>query len=124
MGTYNDEMTAMQKYIFDFIRYNIPDSIVNGSLKNRISSNINVSIKGVDGESLVLALSGWGICVSAGSASTSGEPTPSHVLEAMGRTPDEAACAIRISLGPQNTMDECIRAMKFLKSTVIAMREL
>lgn len=124
MDTYNDKMTAMQKYIFDFIRYNIPDSVVNGSLKNRISSNINISINGVDGESLVLALNGWGICVSAGSACTSGEPTPSHVLEAMGRTPDEAACAIRISVGPQNTMNECIRAMKILKETATAMREL
>lgn len=124
MDTYNDKMTAMQKYIFDFIRYNIPDSIVNGSLKNRISSNINVSINGVDGESLVLALNGWGICVSAGSACTSGEPTPSHVLEAMGRTPDEVACAIGISLDLQNTMNECIRAMKILKETATAMREL
>ena len=67
---------------------------------------ITPDLKGLDGEMLLLNLDIDGICVSNGSACTSGATEPSHVLQGIG-IPDEIAnSSIRISFGKQNTVDE------------------
>ncbi len=71
---------------------------INGRGAPRIANTSNVSFEGIQGEGLVLALDLSGFCVSAGSACASGALEPSHVLMAMGRTRDEAAASLRISL--------------------------
>ncbi len=60
----------------------------------------------VDGEMLLLNLDMEGICVSSGSACTSGAVEPSHVLQAIGIAPDTAKAAVRFSLGWKNTVEE------------------
>ncbi len=69
---------------------------------------MNVSVRaaggaGIDGEMLLLSLDLEGICASSGSACSSGTVRPSHVLTEVGRSPEEAAAAVRFSLGASTT---------------------
>jgi len=73
--------------------------LLNGHPTERLSTNVNVSILGVNGEDLVLLLDREGICASTGSACATGSLDPSHVLLAIGRDRDEALSALRLSFG-------------------------
>lgn len=84
----------------------IPDSYIHGSIEKRLPGNINCSFAGVEGEAVVLMLDLAGICVSAGSACTSGSGEPSHVLTALGLPRRDAYGAIRITLAETNTEAE------------------
>ncbi len=76
---------------------------LNGHPTKRLPGNVNVSIKYVEGESMLLKLDGKGICASSGSACTSSILEPSHVLTAMGIPPDVAHSSLRFTLGRENT---------------------
>jgi len=78
----------------------------NGHPQNRIPNTINLSFEFVEGESIVLGLDMHGICVSTGSACTSGSLEPSHVLMALGVPPELAHGSVRFSLGSGNTEEE------------------
>jgi cysteine desulfurase len=81
----------------------IPGSHRNGPpVEERLPHIVNVRFDGVDGESLLLALDLEGVAASSGSACTSGSLSPSHVLLAMGLTPEEARGAVRFSLGRES----------------------
>lgn len=84
----------------------IPGSRIYGSIETRLPGNINCSFAGIEGETMVLMLDLAGVCVSAGSACTSGNGEPSHVLTAMGLSRRDAYGAIRITLGEENTTQE------------------
>ena len=84
----------------------IPGANINGSMNNRLPGNINCRFDGVEGEAVVIMLDLAGVCVSAGSACTSGSGEPSHVLTAMGQTRRDAYGAIRITLAEANTEAE------------------
>jgi cysteine desulfurase len=79
---------------------------------------------GIDGESLVIALDLKGLAVSTGAACSSGAIEPSHVLMAMGLSPDRARASVRFSLGRQNTMEEVEVAISLVAETVARLREL
>ena len=79
---------------------------IYGSMEARLPGNINCSFAGIEGETMVLMLDLAGVCVSAGSACTSGSGEPSHVLTAMGLSRRDAHGAIRITLGEENTAQE------------------
>lgn len=84
---------------------------INGDTENGVPHIINISFidpagKGLDGEMLLLNLDVEGICVSNGSACTSGAMEPSHVLEGIGLDEKTANSSIRVSLGKQNTLEE------------------
>lgn len=103
----------------------IPDSRLNGSLENRIYSNINIGFKGIEGEALVLMLDvKYGICVSTGSACTSGFTNASHVLTAIDVPNEYAKSSIRISLGINNTEEEIEYIANALKETISLLRSL
>ena len=72
---------------------------LNGSLEEMLWNTLNLSIDGVEGESLAMNLDVEGVAVSTGSACSEGTVDPSHVLSAMGLSRDEAASSVRISLG-------------------------
>ena len=84
----------------------IPNSYLNGSLENRVCSNINIRFDGVPGSRLVTLCDLYGICISAGSACNEGQASPSHVLKAIGLSDEEALNSIRITIGHQNTEEE------------------
>ena len=85
----------------------IPDAVIHGRGGPRAPHITNVSVPGVDSESMLMALDLRGVACSAGSACQSGSISPSHVLSAIGVTPDLASAAIRMSLGSLTT-DACI----------------
>lgn len=88
-----------------------------GSMWERLNVNsenfgkiLNLRIDGIDAETLVLAMDTRGVCISAGSACTSHESNPSHVLTALGLTDDEARSSVRISFSRMNTEEEALDA--------------
>ena len=81
----------------------IDNTRLNGHPQLRLPNNINVSIDYIEGESVMLNLDHEGICVSTGSACSSSEHGPSHVLLAMGMPPQQAYGSLRITLGRWTT---------------------
>ena len=84
---------------------------INGDIENGVPHIINISFtdsngNGIDGEMLILNLDVENVCVSNGSACTSGAMEPSHVLSGIGLNDEIANSSIRISLGKQNTLEE------------------
>ena len=79
---------------------------VNGSSAPRVPNTSNLSFQGVDGESIVIALDLEGICVSTGSACSTGDPEPSHVLTVMGLSSRDAQGSVRVSLGKDTTEED------------------
>ncbi len=84
----------------------VTGSHVNGSGSERLPNTLNITLPGMRGESVVLALDQKGVSLSSGSACRSGSPKPSHVLRAIGLSEEEAHCSIRLSLGIENTDSE------------------
>jgi len=96
---------------------------VNGPLgEKRLPNNVNVSIRFVEGESLLLSLDMLGIAASSGSACTSGSLDPSHVLLAMGLVHEIAHGSLRFSLGRQNTAEEINYVLEQLPKIVDRLR--
>jgi cysteine desulfurase len=89
----------------------------------RLPNNINISFKNIDGEMLVLALDGHGVCVSTGSACSSSSTDPSHVIEALGLPEDYARGNIRISLGRLTTKKDLDYTIKVLIKEIARLRK-
>src|SRR5213076_477750 len=80
------------------------DSIhVNGENAARLPNTSNIMVDYAEGEGLVISLDLKGVAVSTGSACSSGSLEPSHVLTAIGKTPDEAHGSLRLSLSSMTT---------------------
>jgi len=104
----------------------IPGSKLNTPIKkeDRLPNIANFSWNGVEGESLVIALDQEGIAVSTGSACTSRELTPSHVLMAMGLSELEAHSSLRVSLGRYTTNQEIDYFLKVLPKVIKRLRKI
>lgn len=89
----------------------------------RLPSNANVAFSGCRGEEIMFALDRRGICVSTGSACSSGASRPSPVLLAMGLSEEEAASCVRFTFGGGNTEDEAVRAAAATAEVVKALRK-
>jgi len=101
-----------------------PEAKINGAEAVRIPNTTNISFEGVDGESIVLGLDLQGICASTGSACSTGEPEPSHVLTAMGLSTKEAQGSIRISLGKSTEEKDIDAVLNALAVTVKRLRSI
>lgn len=97
---------------------------VNGSGAARVPNTSNMSFQGVDGESVVLGLDLEGICVSTGSACSTGDPEPSHVLLAMGLSGREAQGSVRFSLGWETRQEDIDVTVPALVRTVERLRRI
>lgn len=93
------------------IRAIVPGARVNGAAEDRLPNTTSLTLPGIRGESLVLALDQKGVSLSSGSACRSGSPKPSHVLLACGLSEQEAHCSIRMSLGTGTTDEEIVRTV-------------
>lgn len=113
----------LRNYIVQRLTEEIPHSKINGNLEDRLPGNINISFEGIEAESALLMLDSAGICVSTGSACSSGSLDPSHVLLAMGLSPKEALASLRISIGRENTKAEADILIEELKRIVKRLRE-
>lgn len=105
-----EEHTKKIKELRDYynkeIQKRIPNIKVNGAINARIPGNSNISFLGVYGSDLLLELDNVGICASSGSACSSKNTNPSHVLEAIGLKKDEIKSVLRITFGDFNTKEE------------------
>jgi len=88
---------------------------LNGPREKRLPNNSNFTFKGRDGDSLVLQLSEKGICVSVGSACSTTEPKPSHVLRAIGLNEKDARASLRFSLGRETKREDVEKAVEVLE---------
>ena len=106
---------VLREYFLKILNENFSRFNINGSLENRYSGNINISFPEVDKEMLIMSMDFRGICISGGSACSSGAVEKSHVLDAMGIEEELKNSAVRISFGENNTfeeIDEFILALK------------
>lgn len=102
----------------------IDDVIINGHPERRLPSTLNLSVKYVEGESILLQLNHNGIAASSGSACTSGSFEPSHVLTSMGIPPDVAHGSLRFSVGRSNTEKDIDKVIEVLPPIVEKLREM
>jgi len=100
----------------------IKDTYLNGHPSRRLPGNVNVSIDFIEGESVLLNLDIKGICASTGSACSSASLEPSHVLLAMGISPEKAHSSIRFSLGKESTEADIDRVLEALPLIVAKLR--
>jgi cysteine desulfurase len=126
-----EEMPAEEKKVRNLrdkleqgIKDKIPEIKVNGHHKNRLYNTLNVCINHTQGENLLINLDFKGICVSSGSACTSGAFEPSHVLLAMGIPAEIARSSLRFSLGKYNTEEEIEKVLKVLPPIVKKLRKM
>lgn len=84
---------------------------------------MNFCFDGADGESLLIVLDRQGVCAGSGSACSSGAIEPSHVLRAIGRTPEQARTALRLSLCAWNTREETEYIAAAVESAVARLRD-
>jgi cysteine desulfurase len=104
------------------IMQNISGAVRNGSKDTRLPNTSNISFEGVEAEGILLLLDQAGICVSSGSACTSGSLDPSHVLVAMGCSVARARSSVRFSLGIYNTEAEVNYVLQKLPPIIAKLR--
>ena len=120
----------LRNYLYSEIIREIPDVVLNGPALDsgsenqftRLPNNLNVSIPDVEGEALMLYLNGFGICVSTGSACTSTDADPSHVILALGRQEALALGAMRFSLGKETEKKDLGYVVQTLSKIVAELR--
>ncbi len=95
---------------------------INGAMAKRVPNTSNISFDYIDGESIVLGMDLLGIYISTGSACSTSDPEPSHVLLAMGLSPKEVQGSIRISLGRHTRENEIDITVDALLDTVKRLR--
>ena len=115
-------VSALRDKLIRGILETIPDTRLNGHPTNRLPGNCNVSIRYIEGESMLLNLDIKGIAASSGSACTSGSLDPSHVLLAIGLTHEVAHGSLRFSLNEDNTEEEVDYVIKSLDEVVKRLR--
>jgi cysteine desulfurase len=102
----------------------VPHSHANGANAPRTPNTANIVFPGIEGEALVIALDLKGLACSTGAACSSGAVEPSHVLTAIGLTPDEARASLRFSLGRHTTAADIQFALQVVPAAVEQLREL
>ena len=119
---YAARMTALRDELIDGILASIPEVRLNGHRTERLPGNVNVSVRYIEGESLLMRLDLVGIEGSSGSACTSGSLDPSHVLLAIGLPHEIAHGSLRLTLGINNTQDDVLHVLKELPGIVEVLR--
>lgn len=120
---YQEKLSNLRDYCLAKIKENIPDIHINGTMEKRLPGNINISFSNIDSNELLFALDEFGICASGGSACSSGDNNPSHVLTAIGVPSDLAKGAIRFSFGDFNTKEDVDYLVDILKNLYLGMEE-
>ena len=91
---------------------------INGDLEKRLPGNINICLNGIEGETILLKLDENGICASSGSACTSGNSEPSHVLKAIGLSDELSRSSLRLTFGEENKKEDIDFLINCLKNIV------
>lgn len=102
----------------------IKDSYVNGSLENRLPNNVHFRFSGIEGESLILRLDRKGINGATGSACSTHDLKGSHVLAAIGIKPALSHGSLRLSIGPENSIEDVDYIVESIDEVVSYLRKL
>ena len=112
----NQRLSNLRDKMLQAIKYSHPDVILNGSIDQRLAHNLNLCFPGLEAESLIMKMKD--IACSTGSACSSANLEPSHVIKALGYGNELSHSAIRFSLGRFNTEEEIEIAIAEVISTV------
>lgn len=118
------KLILLRDKLIDGLLERIPDIQLNGDREKRIPTNVNVSIRFLEGEALLLSMDLKGIAASSGSACTSGSLDPSHVLLAMGICHEIAHGSLRMTLGRDNTEEDIDYVLEELPPIVERLRSM
>jgi len=113
-------LASLRDRLWNGLRHRLEGLSVNGHPTERLPGNLNVSFDGVDGEALLMKLTD--VAVSSGSACTSADPEPSHVLRAMGISEARSKASLRFGLGRFTTAAEIDFAITYVAETVSRLR--
>ena len=119
-----ERIGAMRDRFEQTILETVPQSRVNGNREHRVANTTNITFAGAEGESLVIALDLRGVACSTGAACSSGAIEPSHVLTAIGLTPEEGRSSVRFSLGRNSIEAEIDFALRAIPAAVEKLREI
>ncbi len=120
----NAYIASLRDLFVSRVEKEIPFAYYNGDREKRIPSNADFSFEYIEGESILFSLDLAGICVSSGSACSSGSLEPSHVLLAIGVEEALAHGSIRFSFGKENTVEQVNYTVDRLKETVEKLRNM
>ena len=125
-AAYMDEHAAVESRMRDYqihcIEGKIPGARLTGHRTMRLPGHVSFCFEGIQGESALIMLDMQGICASSGSACTTGDPGPSHVLLAAGVPEELARGSIRLTLSEENTMEELDMVVESLAGIVEKLR--
>ncbi|MTI66458.1 MAG: cysteine desulfurase NifS [Firmicutes bacterium] len=124
LDEHNNKLKRLRDKLINDITNNISHTKLNGHPEKRLPGNVNISMKYIEGESLLLSLDMVNIAASSGSACTSGSLDPSHVLLAMGLSHGVAHGSLRLSLGDFNTEEEVDYVVENLIEIVARLRKM
>jgi cysteine desulfurase len=113
-------LAALRNRLLDGLRQGIDGVRVNGSMERRLPHNLHVSVDGIEGEALLMALGD--LAVSTGSACSSGSQAPSHVLQAIGAVGEATSASVRFGLGRGTTDADIDLAIDRVTAVVKALR--
>jgi cysteine desulfurase len=117
-------LTTLRDKFEDALVHSLPGVRVNGDVRHRVANTCNLSFDAAGGEALVIALDLQGVQCSSGAACSSGAVEPSHVLMAIGLSPDQARSSLRFSLGRPTTEQEIAEAIRVIPPAVERLRAL
>ena len=120
---YQQKLKNLRDYCLNKIQEKIPDIYINGTMERRLPGNINISFKDLNSGELLLRLDEVGICASGGSACSSKEASPSHVLTAIGLPSELSKGALRLTFGDYNSMEDVDYLVENLVRIVEEMRK-
>lgn len=116
------EVRALRDEFENGILARVPGTQVNGDREHRLPNTSSLAFTGVESEGMLMVLDQRGLCCSAGSACTTGQHEPSHVLRAMGFDDTRARGSLRFSFGRFNTKEHVARALELVPSAVEKVR--
>ena len=112
-----ERLRGLRDRLWHHLSTHIPNIHLNGHPTLRLPNNLNISIEGINGTTLLAKLQSK-IALSSGSACSSANPTPSHVIKALGRSDHLARATLRFGLGENTTQGEIDRSAEIVVSTV------
>jgi len=117
-------LTALRDRLEQGLCERLPDARPHGTGAARVPNTTNVGFPGLAGDAILMLLSELGLCVSTGSACSSGRKSPSRVLQAMGIDDEEAAGSIRLSLARTSTEADVDAALERVPEAIAQLRAL
>ena len=117
-------LRALRDRLEAALRSRVPDAVVHGRGAPRAPHMLSLSVPGTDSESMLMALDLQGVACSSGSACQSGSVTPSHVLSAMGVSPELGSAVVRMSVGKLTTDEHIDRVIALFPALIEKARAL